>query len=136
MSETEETQIPGGDFRLFLQKIAMQGFYALGLIEVPGLPKQEPNPSAAQAVRARRAWGTQLAAATRVDEANARRATRRANDDAAGSLGGASSRRRSETVADALSKHGPETAGLSGAIGRRASPTNPEGERDGAEDER
>lgn len=52
MSETEidETQIPGGDFRLFLQKIAMQGFYALGLLEVPGLPKQDPNPSAAQAV--------------------------------------------------------------------------------------
>ena len=99
-------------------------------------PAAEAAKLAAQAVRARRAWETQLAAATRVDEANARRATRRANDDAAGSLGGASSRRRSETVADALSKHGPETAGLSGAIGRRASPTNPEGERDGAEDER
>lgn len=48
--ETDETQIPGGDFRLFLQKIAMQGFYALGLLEVPGLPKQAPNPGAAQAV--------------------------------------------------------------------------------------
>ena len=36
-------------------------------------------------------------------------------------------------VADALSKHGPETAGLARAI-MRASPTNPEGERDGAED--
>ncbi len=33
-----------------MQKIAMQGFYALGLLEVPGLPKQDPNPSAAQAV--------------------------------------------------------------------------------------
>jgi hypothetical protein len=50
MNETDQTQIPGGDFRLFLQKIAMQGFYALGLLEVPGLPKQDPNPSAAQAV--------------------------------------------------------------------------------------
>jgi uncharacterized protein DUF1844 len=48
--ETDETLIPGGDFRLFLQKIAMQGFYALGLLEVPGLPKQDPNPGAAQAV--------------------------------------------------------------------------------------
>ena len=42
--------IPGGDFRLFLQKLAMQGFYALGLIEVPGAPKQEPNVSIARAV--------------------------------------------------------------------------------------
>lgn len=46
----ENQDIPGGDFRLFLQKIAMQGFYALGLIEVPGLPKQDSNPKAAQAV--------------------------------------------------------------------------------------
>ena len=50
MTESDQTQIPGGDFRLFLQKIAMQGFYALGLIEVPGLPKADPNPGAAQAV--------------------------------------------------------------------------------------
>jgi hypothetical protein len=49
-TETDETIIPGGDFRLFLQKIAMQGFYALGLIEIPSLPKQAPNPGAAQSV--------------------------------------------------------------------------------------
>jgi hypothetical protein len=39
------------DFRIFVQKIAMQGFYALGMIEVPGAPKQtEPNFEVAQAV--------------------------------------------------------------------------------------
>ncbi len=32
---------PANDFRLFVQKIAMQGFYALGIIEIPGAPKQE-----------------------------------------------------------------------------------------------
>ena len=42
--------LPGGDFRLFLQKIAMQGFYALGLIEIPGAPSQEPNVVLARAV--------------------------------------------------------------------------------------
>ena len=42
--------VPGGDFRLFLQKIAMQGFFALGLVEIPGAPKQEPNPTLARAV--------------------------------------------------------------------------------------
>jgi len=46
----EQQNVPGGDFRIFLQKIAMQGFYAMGLIEVPGLPKQDANPQAAQAV--------------------------------------------------------------------------------------
>jgi len=41
---------PGGDFRLFLQKIAMQGFYALGMIEIPGAPAQEPNVEMARTV--------------------------------------------------------------------------------------
>jgi hypothetical protein len=41
---------PGGDFRLFLQKIAMQGFYALGMIEIPGAPPQEPNVEMARTV--------------------------------------------------------------------------------------
>jgi hypothetical protein len=45
-----EQQIPSGDFRIFVQKIAMQGFYALGLIEVPGAPIQEPNPEMARGV--------------------------------------------------------------------------------------
>lgn len=42
--------IPGGDFRIFLQKIAMQGFYALGLIEIPGAEKAEVNVPMARAV--------------------------------------------------------------------------------------
>jgi len=42
--------LPGGDFRLFLQKIAMQGFYALGLVEIPGAPRQEPNVELARSV--------------------------------------------------------------------------------------
>ncbi|MGB0953935.1 MAG: DUF1844 domain-containing protein [Planctomycetota bacterium] len=46
----DQQQIPGGDFRLFLQKIAMQGFYALGLIEIPGAPAQEPNVGLARTV--------------------------------------------------------------------------------------
>ena len=41
---------PGGDFRIFLQKIAMQGFFALGMIEIPGAPKQEPNVDMARSV--------------------------------------------------------------------------------------
>lgn len=45
-----EQQIPSGDFRIFVQKIAMQGFYALGLIDVPGAPKQEPNAEMARGV--------------------------------------------------------------------------------------
>jgi len=32
---------PNNDFRIFVQKIAMQGFYSLGIIEIPGAPKQE-----------------------------------------------------------------------------------------------
>ncbi|MBC8327279.1 MAG: DUF1844 domain-containing protein [Planctomycetes bacterium] len=45
------TQTPSTDFRIFVQKITMQGFYALGMIEVPGAPKQEePNFEIAQAV--------------------------------------------------------------------------------------
>ena len=48
---TEEPTAAGSDFRLFVQKLAMQGFYALGLIEVPGAPKQEePNLGVAKAV--------------------------------------------------------------------------------------
>ena len=45
-----DTGIPGGDFRLFLQKLTMQGFYALGVVEIPGAPKQEPNLTIARAV--------------------------------------------------------------------------------------
>ena len=46
-----DSQNPADDFRLFLQKIAMQGFYALGLLDVPGAPKQEqPNLEAAKMV--------------------------------------------------------------------------------------
>ncbi len=37
MTETDTTT----DFRLFAQKLALQGFYALGILEVPGAPKQE-----------------------------------------------------------------------------------------------
>ena len=41
----------GGDFRIFAQKMALQGFYALGAIEIPGAPKQEkPNVEAARMV--------------------------------------------------------------------------------------
>jgi hypothetical protein len=39
----DQQTVPGGDFRLFLQKIAMQGFYALGMIDIPGAPKQDEN---------------------------------------------------------------------------------------------
>lgn len=46
----EQQNIPGGDFRLFLQKIAMQGFYALGMIEIPGAPPQDPNVGLARTV--------------------------------------------------------------------------------------
>ena len=47
---TSDSSIPGGDFRLFLQKIAMQGFYALGLVEIPGAPKTGPNLAMARSV--------------------------------------------------------------------------------------
>lgn len=41
----------GGDFRVFVQKIALQGFYALGLVHIPGAPKPEkPNVEAARMV--------------------------------------------------------------------------------------
>lgn len=41
----------GGDFRLFVQKMAIQGFYALGLVEIPGAPKQSaPNVEVARMV--------------------------------------------------------------------------------------
>ena len=43
------TSIPG-DFRSFIQKISFQGFFALGLVELPGVPKAEPNIEAANAV--------------------------------------------------------------------------------------
>jgi len=46
----DATAMPGGDFRLFVQKIALQGFYALGLIELPGQERPEPNLRIAQAV--------------------------------------------------------------------------------------
>jgi hypothetical protein len=38
------------DIRLFFQKISMQGFYALGLIEIPGAPQTEPQLEVAQTV--------------------------------------------------------------------------------------
>ncbi|HEX9794553.1 MAG TPA: hypothetical protein VGC54_11270 [Planctomycetota bacterium] len=38
-----ETSPPQGDFRLFVQKLAMQGFYSLGMIELPGQELPEPN---------------------------------------------------------------------------------------------
>ncbi|KAA3607236.1 MAG: DUF1844 domain-containing protein [Planctomycetota bacterium] len=41
---------PGGDFRLFVQKISMQGFFALGLVELPGQEKPQPNLAMCQAV--------------------------------------------------------------------------------------
>lgn len=45
------TTAPPSDFRLFVQKLAMQGFYALGMIEVPGAPRPEkPNFDIARAV--------------------------------------------------------------------------------------
>ena len=47
---TEEQNIPGGDFRLFAQKLATQGFYALGLFEIPGMDKPEPNLNVCQSV--------------------------------------------------------------------------------------
>lgn len=40
---TDPTPLPEGDFRMFIQKISMQGLYALGVIDIPGAPKQEPN---------------------------------------------------------------------------------------------
>lgn len=41
----------GGDFRIFIQKIAIQGFYALGMVDIPGAPKPEkPNVEAARMV--------------------------------------------------------------------------------------
>ncbi|MDP6941584.1 MAG: DUF1844 domain-containing protein [Planctomycetota bacterium] len=45
-----ETETPT-DFRLFSQKLALQGFYALGILDVPGAPKQDqPNLQAAKMV--------------------------------------------------------------------------------------
>lgn len=42
---------PSSEFRIFVQKLAMQGFYALGMIEVPGAPRPEkPNLNVARAV--------------------------------------------------------------------------------------
>ena len=48
---SQESQESTADFRMFVQKIGLQGFYALGLIEAPGLPRLEkPNLEAARAV--------------------------------------------------------------------------------------
>ena len=47
---TTSSSMPSGDFRLFLQKIAMQGFFALGLVEIPGAPKSGVNLDMAQSV--------------------------------------------------------------------------------------
>lgn len=47
---SEEHVIPGGDFRLLVQKIGIQGLYALGVVEIPGLPPKEPNLGMAKAV--------------------------------------------------------------------------------------
>lgn len=46
----DNSSFPGGDFSLFIQKIGMQGFYALGMIEIPGQPLPEPNLTVCQAV--------------------------------------------------------------------------------------
>ncbi|MFQ5750345.1 MAG: DUF1844 domain-containing protein, partial [Planctomycetota bacterium] len=40
---TDSKSLPGGDFRLFVQKIGLQGFFSLGLLEIPGQGKPEPN---------------------------------------------------------------------------------------------
>ncbi len=42
--------LPGGDFRLFVQKIGLQGFFSLGLVELPGQEKPEPNLSLCSSV--------------------------------------------------------------------------------------
>ncbi len=47
---TTSSSMPSGDFRLFLQKIAMQGFFSLGLVEIPGAPKSGVNLGMAQSV--------------------------------------------------------------------------------------
>jgi len=47
---TTSSSLPSGDFRLFLQKIAMQGFFALGLVEIPGAPKSAVNLGMARSV--------------------------------------------------------------------------------------
>lgn len=47
---SEHDSIPGGDFRLFVQKIGVQGLYALGVVEIPGMPQKEPNLAMAKAV--------------------------------------------------------------------------------------
>lgn len=47
---SEHDTIPGGDFRLFVQKIGIQGLYALGVVEIPGMPQREPNLAMARAV--------------------------------------------------------------------------------------
>ncbi len=44
------TPPPAGDFRLLVQKLATQGFYALGLFELPGMERPDPNPEVAKAV--------------------------------------------------------------------------------------
>lgn len=49
-SGEDSPALPGGDFRLFVQKIALQGFYALGLVELPGQERPAPNLRIAQAV--------------------------------------------------------------------------------------
>ena len=47
---TTSSSLPSGEFRLFLQKIAMQGFFALGLVEIPGAPKSVVNLGMARSV--------------------------------------------------------------------------------------
>ncbi len=47
---TTSSSLPSGEFRLFLQKVAMQGFFALGLVEIPGAPKSGINLGMARSV--------------------------------------------------------------------------------------
>ena len=47
MESSTET---ASDIRLFFQKISLQGFYALGLIEIPGAPQTEPQLEVVQTV--------------------------------------------------------------------------------------
>ncbi|MDP6963842.1 MAG: DUF1844 domain-containing protein [Planctomycetota bacterium] len=47
---SEKQPLPSGDFRIFVQKIAMQGFFELGLIEIPGAPKKYPDAKMAAGV--------------------------------------------------------------------------------------
>ena len=46
----EEIPLPGGDFRLFLTRLSLQGFLACGLLENPITGTKEINPPTAHMV--------------------------------------------------------------------------------------